>query len=171
MKLGRKNIWPKHEREALRSPWIPVIHSLRHFSNLQRIPPTHSRAMLETTPGSARRKIGSGTCSAKFARAFLQMCVREKEREGREERERGRERERERERFSTERRAIAVCRVSQNEKTRSTNFLDALGWSIDVDFEWAGTRNFMGVRPASEKTMGGGGGRGRRRKRSNSWLS
>jgi len=101
------------------------------------------------------------------------MCVREKEREGREERERerergGGERERERERFSTERRAIAVCRVSQNEKTRSTNFLDALGWSIDVDFEWAGTRNFMGVRPASEKTMGGRGGRGRRRKRSNS---
>lgn len=36
----------------------------------------------------------------------------------------------------------AVRRFSWNEKTRSTNFLDALDWSIDVDFEWAGTRNF-----------------------------
>jgi len=44
----------------------------------------------------------------------------------------------------------AVRRFSWNEKTRSTNFLDALDWSIDVDFEWAGTRNF-----ARERGPGG----------------
>lgn len=65
------------------------------------------------------------------------------------------------ERFSTKGRAVR--RVSQgNEKTRSTNFLNAFGWSIDVDFEWAGTRNFTGAQPALE---------GRPRGRSNSWLS
>jgi len=80
--------------------------------------------MLETTPGSARRKIGSGTCSAKFARAFLQMCVREKEREGREEREREREREggerereREREIFNRETRHRRVQGLAERKDT------------------------------------------------------
>jgi len=97
---------------------------------------------VRSDPRSARRKIGSGTCPAKFARAFLRMCARGEKRSG--------------ERFLTGRtRRRRSQGLSRNEKTRSTNFLDALGWSIDIDFEWAGTRNFTEARPASEKRSGG----------------
>lgn len=133
-----------------------MIHSLRRFSNLWN--PSYPFARhVRSNPRGARRKIGSGTCPDKFARAFSRVCGRK----GREKKERREEKGTDFRRDAPPS-ASPSRRVSPYERTRSTNFPDALRRSIDVDFEWAGTRNFARTRLASE------GGSHRERARLNS---
>lgn len=150
MKLSRKNkqIKYKYSENLSENPSIPVIHLLRHFSNLRNPSDAFARHVRNNRPPQSQTKNRiRGTCPNQVgARIFtvvrVSVCVREKSRK-RETCDAG----------NTEHRR-AVRRVSWNEKTRSTNFLDALDWSIDVDFEWAGTRNFT-------RERGPGGWRGR----------
>lgn len=127
-------------RETLRSPRIPVIHSLRHFSNL-RNPSLYAFARhVRSEPRRARRKIGSGTCPAKFARAFLRVC--EKGPGG------------DFQRRETPRVARSQGLAERKRHARLIFSMRSAGRSTSIS-SGRGARNFTGARSASEQRREG----------------
>jgi len=115
-----KNTWPFGVPEfpwqiRLDLPPICEIPSLPHLARSRSQPPW------------CRRKIGCRVRVRPSLRAHFYGCV-------------GKGRE------ASSNEGTPIRRASRRtKKTRSTNFPDALARSIDVDFEWAGTRNFTGA--------------------------
>jgi len=91
------------------------------------IPSLPHLARSRSQPPWCRRKIGCRVRARPSLRAHFYGCV-------------GKGRE------ASSNEGTPIRRASRRtKKTRSTNFPDALARSIDVDFEWAGTRNFTGA--------------------------